>query len=281
MFAVRFATMNAGLGAGALAAALIVDRAAPESFVTLYLVDAASFLAALVVLRRASASAPSRPRDAAARAGAGYRSVLRDRVFLRLWALTALLIALSYGQMHSAFPAFATRPGGIGPDALAVAFAANTFTIVLAQLFVLRLMAGRRRTTALVAACALWAASWALTLLAGGLGDGGAAIARSRWRWSSSAWPRRSSRPALSPMVNDLAPSALTGRYNGLFTLAWTTGFLAGPAVAGVALGSWHGSLLLLGLIAACALAALGRRPAAGPRAGRGEHRHCVSAPDR
>jgi MFS family permease len=64
--------------------------------------------------------------------------------------------------------------------------------------------------------------------------------------------------PALSPMVNDLAPDRLRGRYNGLFTLAWTTGFMVGPAVAGVVLGTGAPGLLFLGLIGGCGLVALG-----------------------
>jgi MFS family permease len=63
--------------------------------------------------------------------------------------------------------------------------------------------------------------------------------------------------PSLTPIVNDLAPHSLAGRYNGLSTLAWTTGFLTGPAIAGFTLGAGHGSTHLVGLVIACAVAAL------------------------
>jgi len=64
--------------------------------------------------------------------------------------------------------------------------------------------------------------------------------------------------PTFAAIVNDIAPEPLRGRYNGLSTLAWTTGFLIGPAIAGTTLGAHHGTALLLGLITACAAAALG-----------------------
>lgn len=47
VFSVRLASMNAGLGTGALIAAGIVDMSSAGSFVALYLLDAVSFLAAV------------------------------------------------------------------------------------------------------------------------------------------------------------------------------------------------------------------------------------------
>jgi MFS family permease len=48
------------------------------------------------------------------------------------------------------------------------------------------------------------------------------------------------------------------GRYNGVYTLAWSTGFAAGPALAGALLAAGQTRALLLALIAACALGAAG-----------------------
>ena len=64
--------------------------------------------------------------------------------------------------------------------------------------------------------------------------------------------------PTMPVLANDLAPDSLRGRYNGAFTLAWTTGFFVGPAVAGFAFAAGLEEVLLMGLIAACALAAIG-----------------------
>jgi MFS family permease len=262
VFSVRHATMNAGLGAGALLAAGIVDISRPGSFVALYLLDAASFLAFIPILL----TLPARAHNAMAEAEdglpatGGYRLVFRDRTFRRVWALTALVVAVSYGQYHAGFPAFAARPGGVSPGALGFAFAANTITVVGVQLVVLRLVRGRRRTAVLRKACAGWAAAWATTLAAGQLGGGAGAVFGFTLAMVVFGLAETLLSPTLPAIVNDLAPDALRGRYNAASTLAWTTGFLTGPALAGVALDAGAGSALFAALIAACAVAALGTR---------------------
>jgi MFS family permease len=258
VFSVRMASMNAGLGIGALAAAALVDGSSAHSFTVLYLLNAASFLAVIPILF--TLAAPARPRTVGpAQPPAGsYRQVVADKTFLRVWALTALLVALSYGQMSSAFPAYATGTGGIPASALGLAFAANTITVVIAQLLVLRAMRGRRRTTGIIAACAGWSTAWTLTLLAGHLGHGPTATTVFVLAMVVFGIAETFLSPSLTPIVNDLAPATLTGRYNGLSTLAWTTGFLTGPAIAGLSLGADQGSALFAGLILACAAAAIG-----------------------
>jgi MFS family permease len=258
VFSVRHATLNAGLGAGALVAAAIVDVSAPGTFVALYLLDACSFLAFVPLLL----TLPRRvdePGPATAPAGAGgYRAVLADPVFARVLVLSALLVTVGYGQYHVAFPAFATGRGGISAQALGLAFAANTLTVVAAQLVTMRLLAGRRRTFALRLTCAGWAAAWACTLLGGRLGGGPAAEVAFVAAMVVFGLGETAFAPTLPAIVNDLAPDGLRGRYNGLSTLAWTTGFFVGPAAAGVALDAGHGSALFAGLIGACGVAAVG-----------------------
>ena len=66
--------------------------------------------------------------------------------------------------------------------------------------------------------------------------------------------------PTFAPIVNDIAPEHFRGRYNGLSTLAWTTGFLIGAAIAGTTLNAHLDTTLFIGLIGACGAAALGAR---------------------
>jgi MFS family permease len=256
VFALRYATMNAGLGIGALTAAVIVDVGSPASFAWVYALDAMSFLAFVPILLLGVGAATGRLQEEA-RGGSrgGYRAIVRDRRFMRLWALTALLVTVGYAQVDAAFPAFATRAGGIGAGALAVANAANTIAVVVAQLLVLRLAEGRRRTSALVGVCAFFAATWGLTLAAGGLGDAPAAVAVFAAAMVAFAFGEMLVSSTLPAIVNDLAPDALRGRYNGVYVLAWTTGFAVGPAIAGLALAHGHSTALFLGLIGACGLA--------------------------
>jgi MFS family permease len=257
VFSVRMASMNAGLGVGALAVAAVVDAASAHGFVVLYLLDAISFLAVIPLLVTVAAPARSQAVNHTQRPAGSYRQVIGDKTFLRVWGLTALVVALSYGQLHSAFPAYATGPGGIPASALGLAYAANTITVVIAQLLVLRTMRGRRRTSGILAACTGWATAWMLTLLAGHLGDGGSATAAFVLALVVFGLAETFASPTLTPIVNDLAPASLTGRYNGLYTLAWTGGFLTGTAIAGVSLSAGQGSALFVALIAGCALAAV------------------------
>jgi MFS family permease len=263
VFSVRHATLNAGLGAGALLAARIVDTARPQTFTTLFLADAATYLAFIPILltvpdtRRARAATETG-------AGGGLATILGDRVFLRVWALSALVVALSYGQFHSSFPAYATRPDGIPVSGLSLAFAANAITVVAAQLVVLRLLRGHRRTTAITLACAAFAGAWAITIAAGQLGAGSAAQLAFAVALIVFALAETLLSPTFAAIVNDITPDETRGRYNAISTLAWTTGFLLGPAIGAAALDAGAGAGLFIALIASCALCALGSRRLAG-----------------
>jgi MFS family permease len=266
VFSVRHLTLNAGLGTGALLAAVVVDVHHPGTFSALYVIDGLSFAAfAPLVFWAVPRRVPQPPAATGTGGAGGYREVLGDRRMVWVLALSALVVTVSYGQFHSAFPAWATRPGAISPRALSLAFAANTLTVVLVQLPVLRVLRGRRRTTCVALACAGFAATWLVTLGAGSLGSGVAAAVGLAAAMVLFGVSETALTPTLPALVNDLATDDLRGRYNGASTLAWTTGFLIGPTLAGTALsgplgGGWF--VVLVGLTGAGAVAAvaLGRR---------------------
>jgi MFS family permease len=281
VFAVRHACLNAGLGLGALGAAAVISTTHPGTFTGVYLADAATFLAFIPVLARLRAGLPPSPAApghgpapgqsgqpgepaSASRPRSGYRDVLKDRAFLRVWALTAVLVTVSFGQSQSSFPGYATRPGGISPHALAVAYAVNTVTVVAVQLPVLRWLAGRRRTTGAALAAACWALSWVVVLAAGHLGGGAAAQAAFALAMAIFAVGECLLSPTLPAVINDLAPLEAVGRYNGLGVLAFTTGFLLGPVGGGVALGAGWSTGLFAVLAVTCAAASLGAHRLAG-----------------
>jgi MFS family permease len=258
VFAVRHATMNAGLGIGGLLAAAIVSLDSVRTFQALYLVDAASFLVVVPLLLALRGIGERADVDAEPERAGGYRRVASDRVFLRIVVVTLLLFGLGYAQVNAAFPAFATGPGEIGAKALAVVFALNTIGVVLLQLPVLRFLQGRRRSAAISLVFVLWAGTWAVTLVAGGLGGGAAAVALFGLAVVVFALGETLMSPAVQPLVNDLAPDALRGRYNAVYTFALTTGYILGPVVAGAALGGGHANAFFLALVGACLVAAVG-----------------------
>jgi len=256
-YGLQHAATNVGLGAGALFAALIVDTSSAGTFQALYLLDAASFVAVVPIVARLAVPARENHAAVLTPARAAYRSILCDRAFRRLWGLTALLVGVGFAQYSAAFPAFATGEAGLDAHQLALAFAANTVAVVVAQLPVLSVLRGRRRTSALAFAFAATGIAWAIVLAAGAQSPAAAAAV-----FALAMVVLAIGETALSPsapaLANDLAPDALRGRYNGAYTLAWTTGFAAGPALAGAVLAAGQPAALMLGLIAACAVGAAG-----------------------
>ncbi|MFI8829291.1 MFS transporter [Streptomyces sp. NPDC053431] len=264
VFAMRHAMLNLGLAVGGLSAAWLVDVARPGSFVLLYLLDAASFVLAVALLGLVGGShitavvmaSDGGMVDAGARvAGGGYRAVLRDWLFVRLWVLLAVLVAVGFAQFNASFPVLATG-AGLSAGLVGVAFTANTVTVTLVQLVVLRLVRGRRRTAAIGVLCCLWALSWALVLAGGHLKAGTAAVA---FILAAVVFGLGETlfAPTLPALVNGIAPEALRGRYNGAAAFAYTVGFAAGPALAGLLLQHGLTTLLLAGLVFGCAAAGL------------------------
>ena len=264
VFSVRHASFNAGLGLGALVAAAVVSSAHPATFTAVYLADAASYLAFIPVLARLRPRPErigGRPRPAPP--SGSFRQVLRDKAFVRVWLLLAALVTLSFGQVQSTFPGYATRPGGIAAHGLGLAFAANTLTVVAVQFPVLRWLGGRRRTTGVALAATAWATCWAMVIIGGHL-RGAAAEAAFVAAMVVFALGETLFSPTLPAIINDLAPPEAAGRYNGLGVLAFTTGFLLGPVGGTAALGAWGGALFMVaaaGCLGAAATALrLGRR---------------------
>jgi MFS family permease len=239
---------------------MILAGGSSNRFVVLFLVDGATFLALVPLLLIFKVGTRSKVRSNTAplvAASAGYRLIFRDTLFLRIWLLMAALVTIGFAQLHASFPVFATKPGGITASALGIAYAANAFTVVTAQLLVLKAAQGHRRTTAVMMVCALWATAWAIALVAGSLGSGWLAIGAFTVALVVFALGETAFTPTLTPMVNDLAPEALRGRYNGALATAWTAGFVLGPAVAGKTLAMGFGNALYVVLICLLAVVAL------------------------
>lgn len=256
-FGLEFQLLNAGIGIGGICGGLLADTSRPGTFVLLYVIDAASYVACglvLLTLRGLGRPIAPEPADDGAAGPAGYRAVLGDRTFVRLCGLTFLAAACGYVQLEAGFPAFSRGFAEVSTFVIGVAFAVNTLVIVLAQMIVLRYLHGRRRNRVLALVGVIWSTAWLITGSAGllpgtltasvlvGFSLGVFALGETLWQ------------PTSSTLLNELAPPHLRGRYNALGGLMWQSAGVVGPPVAGALLGAglavWWVVLVVVGMLA-------------------------------
>jgi MFS family permease len=259
-FAQQRVAANLGLGIGGLAGGLIVSTSSPSTFTTLFFVNAASFAAYGVFVARlhVPASAPGDRRG-------GYRTVLGDRVVLYVLALDVAVVAGAVSLLNGLFPVYARNRVHVGEAAIGILFLVNSLLIVGAQLPVARAVEGRRRAAALSLMAALFALCWLLTLAAGLVRHGYAVLVAAIVSMSFGECLADSVR---SPLIADLAPPGLQGRYLAAAGFSWQLGFIIGPAAGAAVLGAeplalWGAAASVCGLAAVAALALDSRLPAA------------------
>jgi MFS family permease len=253
-FAQQRVTMNLGVGLGGLAGGLIASVDSPTTFTVLFVLDALTFLAYVVVLAfvRDARAAPLREGESAG----SYREVIRDRLFVGLWTLNFLFVAAGYSLLNL-LPPFVRDHGHLSERQIGLIFFFNTLAIVLAQLPLSRWLEGRRRLRALALMPTLWAIAW-LGVDASGY-----------WLEATAAFVAVSvcvivigigecfHGPAHQALVGSLGGDRLRGRYFALHSLSWGLGGTAGPAVGGLILASAPFALWPLAA-GVCGVAAVG-----------------------
>ena len=250
-----YGVTNLGLGIGSLAAGLVLV-ADPGGFAPLFAVDAATYAVFALWLAWTGEVRHSRPARKGAHVRGGYRVALRNRALLIATGLNLLLVTAGYSQFTAAFPAWATGDAGAPRSLIGFAFAANTWTIALAQLPMLSVARSRRRTRLVAWTGLLFGACWLVVLAAGETSATWLAYALLLVAPAVFGLGETLLSPSLPAIVNDLATDETRGRFVAFYSLGWQVGPMIGPAVAGVALGAGQGAGLLIGLAAACALVA-------------------------
>jgi predicted MFS family arabinose efflux permease len=237
-FALQRISMNLGIGLGSLVGGLIATTSDPGSFTRLFLLDAVTFFVFVAVLATVAEPTPSEPEEAGEPAAGGYRAVLRDRNFVALLGLNVLFVAVGY-EVFALLPPFAKNYAGVSERWVGFIWLANTLLIVVAQLPVSKALEGRRRMVALALMNVLWAIA-AIVVLAGGvlLTATAAALAFMAATMIFGVGETLQG-PTQAPLVADLAPEQLRGRYFALSSMSWSGGSILGPAVGGALLG-WH-----------------------------------------
>jgi MFS family permease len=269
---------NAGFGIGG-ALGGIVAGFGTGGFVALFFLNAATYLGyvgvLLAVVRRPRAPAPL---------PGGYRRVLRDRAFVHLAVANTMVVAVGWGLLPWVLPTYAERAVGVGPRLIGLLLLANAVTVVVAQVPIARAAEGRRRTVMMATGAGLIAAACLLALGARDAAGGAdaallaAAVVIGVGECFHTA--------ALMPLVADLAPSGLRGRYMAAVGLSWWIGLALAPTLGTRLLGV---SVALTFAVCAAAAAAAGvamirlegRLPARArltPRPGQRAERHASAA---
>src|SRR2546430_2073264 len=234
-FSVQRITMNLGLGLGGFVGRLIATTSDASSFTKLFLHDAATFFVFVGVLSTIREPAPA-DEEQDAEAGGGDRSVIHARKFLGLRGLNVLFVAVGY-EVFALLPPFAKNYAGVSERWVGMIWLANTLLIVLIQLPVAKALEGRRRMAALALMNVLWGTA-ALIVLAGGpwLNGTSAALVFITATLVFGVGETLQG-PTQAPLVADLAPEQLRGRYFALSAMSWSAGSILGPAVGGALLG--------------------------------------------
>jgi len=257
-YAVQRVTSNIGFGLGGLAAGLIVSTGDPSTFTLIFVLNAASYLLFLVALAFVREPKRTEPVDEPTSAG-GYAVVLRDRAFIGAIALAGLFAAFGIAQLNSMLPVYAASDVGVSERGIGLIFLFNTLAILILQLPVAKLLQGRRRVAALASTGLIWAAAWLLALAAGLWFGVLAATALLIAVGVVFAVGECLVGVVQGPLVADLAPERLRGRYTALWLTSLQLGFTLGPALGGLLLA--HSATLLwlvsAGVCVACSVAAV------------------------
>jgi MFS family permease len=230
-FAQQRMTMNLGIALGGLVAGLIARTAHPSTFTILFLLDAATFLVFVAVLRLV----PARRADQGAEPGR-YRDVARNRTFLAYIALNVVFIGAGIAVASELMPPFAKNTAHVSERGIGLLWFEISLVVALAQLPVVKLVEGRRRMRGLALMGVIWAAAFGGILLVGDAFTGTTAAVALAIPVAAFALGECLHGAIYAPLVADLAEPRLLGRYMACSSFSWQIGFLAGPAAGGFVL---------------------------------------------
>lgn len=266
-FALNRVAGNFGIGSGATVGGFLVASAQQlSSFQILYLFDAVTFAGfALIVL--AAVPSPRAVTVAATHAtGTGFRAVARDRLFLTVIGLNIVLVVVGHTFFSNILSPFAKDHTPVGPAAIGIIFAINTAFVVIAQIPAVRIVARMRRTHAFAATSALFGVGLLAVLPATLIHSELAAASLLAGVAIVFAIGECVHILVLGPLVADMAPAHLLGRYLSVYTLTFTISLALGPAIGGLLLQTspdavWWGGALAAVLAGAVLLRLGGRIP--------------------
>ena len=217
---------NVGAAGGAGLGGLVAARGLP-GFIGLYVVNGLTYLGYVAILL-AAVPGSDRPGDGRPEAVAGrYRTVARDRAFVQLALVNLAMIAVGWGVFTWLVPPYAQNRLGVDARLIGVLLLANAATVAVAQLPVARFAEGRRRVVMVAAAAGTFVVACGLVLLARpGVGYPLVLVACVLVGIGECLHTT-----VLMPLVADLAPAGLRGRYMASMGLSWWAGLAVAPAL--------------------------------------------------
>jgi MFS family permease len=236
-FALNRVAGNFGSGSGATVAGFIVASAQGLSaFQILYLFDAVTSAGLALIVFAAVPGLPAETVTATDANGTGFRAVARDRVFVTVIALNIVLVVVGHTFFSNILSPFAKAHTPVGPAAIGIIFLVNTSFIVIAQLPAVRVVARMRRTHAFAVTSVLFAVALLAVLPATLIHSELAAASLLAGVAIVFAVGEVVHILVLGPLVSDMAPAHLLGRYLSLYSLTFTLSLAIGPAIGGLLL---------------------------------------------
>jgi MFS family permease len=196
-----------------------------NGFVTLYVANAATYV--LYVLVLVVAVRKEEPPEALE---GGYRILLRDRAFVRLAITNVAVIAVGWGIFTWIVPAYAHDELHISAQLVGLLLFSNALAVVIAQIPVARVAEGRRRTTTMALGSLQFVGASLVVVAAAALGSGlafGAVLLAAVVVGVGECFYTT----GLMPLVADMAPPAVRGRYMGAIGLSWWLGLGLAPTL--------------------------------------------------
>ena len=264
-FALNRVAGNLGIGAGATVAGFIVAAAEQLStFHLLYLFDAATYAGFGLIVVAAVPSPRAEIATATPGAGTGFRAVAGDRPFIIVIAANVALVVVGHTFFSNILPPFAKAHTPVGPAEIGIIILVNTSVIVIAQIPAVRVVARMRRTHAFAATSGIFAVALFAVLPATLVHSALAATSILTGVAIVLAVGEIAHILVLGPLVAEMAPEHLLGRYLSLYALTFTGSLALGPAIGGLLLQTspdaiwWGGGLAAL--LAGAVLLHLGDR---------------------
>ncbi len=243
-FGLLFWAINLGFSIAMVLGGLL----ARAGFVWLFWCDAVTCAAFGLMVWRAVPETRA-TREGVARDPGRFIDVLRDPVMV-MFVLLGFATTFVYMQAYTTLP-LTMKISGLSPPAYGLAMAVNGLAIIAIQPFAGTWLGRHDHTTVLACGSVLLGTGFGLTSLAAETWSSGATV----FVWTLGEIVTASVGLAI---VASLAPVHLRGRYNGVYGVAFSAGYLVAP-LGGTRLLAQGRPVLWLTCAGLCAVAAVGQ----------------------